>query len=81
MAEAGEQAGLTYAASGVSLEAAESVVGALGRLAASTRREGVEAGIGGFAGLFRVGGAGGPLRNREKKKKIFKNRRKKKEIK
>jgi phosphoribosylformylglycinamidine cyclo-ligase len=61
MAEAGEQAGLTYAASGVSLEAAESVVGALGRLAASTRREGVEAGIGGFAGLFRVGGAGGPL--------------------
>jgi len=61
MAEEGNGGGLTYAAAGVSLEAADALLGVLGPVAAATPRDGVEAGVGGFAGLFRVGGPNGPL--------------------
>jgi phosphoribosylformylglycinamidine cyclo-ligase len=45
----------TYAAAGVSLEAAEAVVGRLAGAVASTRRPGVVEAHGGFAGLFELG--------------------------
>ena len=44
--------GLTYAAAGVSIEGGDAAVARIGPLAASTAREGVVAGVGGFAGLF-----------------------------
>lgn len=49
---AGEQ-GLTYAAAGVSIDAADAALDAIGELVASTQdRPGVIGGIGGFGGLF-----------------------------
>jgi phosphoribosylformylglycinamidine cyclo-ligase len=47
--------GHTYAAAGVSLEAADAIVGRLAGAVASTRRAGVVDAHGGFAGLFELG--------------------------
>lgn len=44
----------TYAAAGVSLATAESIVERLGEAVASTRTEGVVGGLGAFAGLFAI---------------------------
>ncbi len=48
--------GHTYAAAGVSLDAAEAIVGRLSAAVRSTRRPGVVDAHGGFAGLFEIGG-------------------------
>jgi len=45
---------LTYATSGVSIDAGERAVGLIAPLAAATARAGVLAGVGGFGGLFEV---------------------------
>jgi phosphoribosylformylglycinamidine cyclo-ligase len=44
--------GATYAAAGVSIEGGDAAVARIAPLAAATSREGVVAGVGGFAGLF-----------------------------
>jgi phosphoribosylformylglycinamidine cyclo-ligase len=49
---------LTYRQSGVDIAAGDAFVKAIGPLAASTRRPGAHADIGGFAGLFDLGSAG-----------------------
>ncbi len=50
--------GLTYESSGVSIEAGDEFVHAIGPLVNSTTRPGVLEGIGGFGGLFHLGAAG-----------------------
>jgi phosphoribosylformylglycinamidine cyclo-ligase len=50
--------GLTYRDAGVDIDAGEELVRRIGPLAASTRRAGVLAGIGGFGGLFGLREAG-----------------------
>ena len=50
--------GLTYADAGVDIDAGESLVQAIKPLAASTRRPGTEAGLGGFGALFDLKAAG-----------------------
>lgn len=50
--------GLTYRDAGVDIDAGEELVRRIGPLAASTRRPGVLAGIGGFGGLFGLREAG-----------------------
>jgi phosphoribosylformylglycinamidine cyclo-ligase len=52
---------LTYAQAGVSLEAADAVVGRLQRAVASTRTPRVLGGLGGFAGLVSAGGYRDPV--------------------
>ena len=50
--------GLTYAASGVDIDAGEALVDAIKPLAKSTRRPGAEASLGGFGALFDLKAAG-----------------------
>ena len=50
--------GLTYADAGVDIDAGEALVEAIKPLAASTRRPGAEAALGGFGGLFDLKAAG-----------------------
>lgn len=50
--------GLTYAKAGVDIDAGNTLVKAIGPLAASTKRPGVLGAIGGFGGLFDVKAAG-----------------------
>jgi phosphoribosylformylglycinamidine cyclo-ligase len=50
--------GLTYAGSGVDIDAGNALVEAIGPLAASTKRSGVMGAIGGFGGLFDLKDAG-----------------------
>ena len=50
--------GLTYADSGVSVERGNAFVRAIAPLAASTRRKGADAALGGFGGLFDLGACG-----------------------
>lgn len=52
-----EQDGLTYAAAGVDLDAAEEAVARIGPLAARTARPEVLGGLGGFGGLFALDAA------------------------
>jgi phosphoribosylformylglycinamidine cyclo-ligase len=49
---------LTYRDSGVDIDAGEAVVDAIGPMAASTRRPGADAHLGGFGGLFDLKAAG-----------------------
>lgn len=49
---------LTYASSGVDIDAGNALVRAIGPLAASTKRSGVMGAIGGFGGLFDIKDAG-----------------------
>src|SRR5215831_774965 len=49
---------LTYAAAGVSIDAGNALVKAIGPLARSTARPGAEAELGGFGGFFDLKGAG-----------------------
>lgn len=53
-----QQGGLTYAASGVDIDAGEALVEAIKPLARSTRRAGSDAGLGGFGALFDLKAAG-----------------------
>jgi len=53
-----DQTGLTYAASGVDIDAGAALVEAIKPLAASTRRPGAEASLGGFGALFDLKAAG-----------------------
>ncbi len=50
--------GYTYAQSGVDIDAGNALVKAIGPLAASTRRSGADAELGGFGGLFDLKAAG-----------------------
>src|SRR5271168_2836290 len=50
--------GLTYAAAGVDIDAGEALVDAIKPLAASTRRSGADATLGGFGALFDLKAAG-----------------------
>src|SRR5271168_709768 len=50
--------GLTYAAAGVDIDAGEALVDAIKPLAASTRRAGADAALGGFGALFDLKAAG-----------------------
>ena len=50
--------GLTYAGSGVDIDAGNALVDAITPLAASTTRSGVMGAIGGFGGLFDLKDAG-----------------------
>ncbi len=54
----GKKDGLTYAGSGVDIDAGNALVEAIGPLAASTKRSGVMGAIGGFGGLFDLKDAG-----------------------
>jgi phosphoribosylformylglycinamidine cyclo-ligase len=54
----GKNDGLTYAGSGVDIDAGNVLVEAIGPLAASTKRSGVMGAIGGFGGLFDLKDAG-----------------------
>ncbi len=54
----GKKDGLTYADSGVDIDAGNALVEAIGPLAASTKRPGVMGSIGGFGGLFDLKDAG-----------------------
>ena len=54
----GAQAGLTYAAAGVDVDAGNAMVDAIRPLVRSTRRPGADAEIGGFGGLFDLKAAG-----------------------
>jgi phosphoribosylformylglycinamidine cyclo-ligase len=58
MSEPGSKSGLTYAASGVDIDAGEALVDAIKPLAKSTRRPGAEASLGGFGALFDLRAAG-----------------------
>jgi len=58
MSEPGSKSGLTYAASGVDIDAGEALVDAIKPLAKSTRRAGAEASLGGFGALFDLRAAG-----------------------
>ncbi|MFT4075565.1 MAG: phosphoribosylformylglycinamidine cyclo-ligase [Asticcacaulis sp.] len=58
MSEPGSKNGLTYAASGVDIDAGEALVDAIKPLAKSTRRPGAEASLGGFGALFDLRAAG-----------------------
>ncbi|MDH3579898.1 MAG: phosphoribosylformylglycinamidine cyclo-ligase [Hyphomicrobiales bacterium] len=51
-------AGLTYAQAGVDIDAGNALVGAIGPLAAQTKRRGTMGTIGGFGGLFDLKAAG-----------------------
>jgi phosphoribosylformylglycinamidine cyclo-ligase/phosphoribosylamine--glycine ligase/phosphoribosylglycinamide formyltransferase/phosphoribosylformylglycinamidine cyclo-ligase len=53
-----EPQGLTYAAAGVDIDAGEALVEAIKPLAASTRRPGADASLGGFGALFDLKAAG-----------------------
>lgn len=53
-----EPQGLTYAAAGVDIDAGEALVEAIKPLAASTRRPGADAALGGFGALFDLKAAG-----------------------
>lgn len=53
-----QPAGLSYKDAGVDIDAGEALVGAIGPLAASTKRPGAEAGLGGFGALFDLKAAG-----------------------
>ncbi len=54
MADSPPGAGLTYAAAGVDIDAADAAVDAMREAVASTRRAGVLGGIGSFGGLFEL---------------------------
>ena len=58
MADAGRGGGLTYAESGVDIDAGNAMVQAIKPLTRGTRRAGADAEIGGFGGLFDLKAAG-----------------------
>ncbi|MDV6329483.1 phosphoribosylformylglycinamidine cyclo-ligase [Asticcacaulis sp. 201] len=58
MSEPGAKTGLTYAQSGVDIDAGEALVDAIKPLAKATRRPGAEASLGGFGALFDLRAAG-----------------------
>ena len=57
-APSGKTNGLTYADSGVDIDAGDALVDRIKPLAASTRRPGAEADLGGFGGAFDLKAAG-----------------------